>query len=73
MISLQSIRDDAEAVKAAVARKGEPTEPIDRILAADARRRELERAPTSCGRSATPATSELGEAMRGGGERRPTR
>ena len=45
MIGLQQIRDDAEAVKAAVNRKGggaEPLEAIDRILAADGRRRAVE-------------------------------
>ena len=67
MISLQSIRDDAEAVKAAVARKGEPTEPIDRILAADARRRELEASTNELRAERNTGNKQLGEAMRGGG------
>ena len=67
MISLQSIRDDPEGVKAAVARKGEPTEPIDRILAADTRRRELEAATNELRAQRNAGNKELGEVMRGGG------
>jgi seryl-tRNA synthetase len=67
MISLQSIRDDAEGVKAAVARKGEPTDPIDRILAADARRRELEATTNELRAERNAGNKQLGEAMRGGG------
>ena len=67
MISLQSIRDDAEGVKAAVARKGEPTDPIDRILAADARRRELEATTNELRAERNAGNRQLGEAMRGGG------
>ena len=36
MISLQLIRDDPDAVKRAIARKGEPTDAIDRLRAASA-------------------------------------
>ena len=67
MISLQSIRDDPDAVKAAVARKGEPTEPIDRILAADTRRRELEASTNELRAERNAGNKQLGEAMRGGG------
>ena len=67
MISLQSIRDDPEGVKAAVARKGEPTQPIDRILAADTRRRELEAATNELRAQRNAGNKELGEVMRGGG------
>ena len=35
MIGLQRIREDPDGVRAGVARKGEPTDPVDRILAAD--------------------------------------
>ena len=70
MISLQTIRDDAEAVKTAVARKGEPTDPIDRILAADTRRRELEASTNELRAERNAGNKQLGEAMRGGrGER----
>jgi seryl-tRNA synthetase len=65
MISLQQIRDDPEAVKAAVARKGEPTDPVDRILAADARRRELEGSINELRAQRNTGNKELGELMRG--------
>ena len=66
MISLQLIRDDPEAVKAAVARKGEPTEPIDRVRAADERGRELESATNELRAQRNAGNKELGELMRGG-------
>jgi seryl-tRNA synthetase len=64
MISLQLIRDEPEAVKAAVARKGEPTDPVDRILAADARRRELEADTNELRAQRNAGNRELGELMR---------
>ncbi|HEX6475046.1 MAG TPA: serine--tRNA ligase [Candidatus Limnocylindria bacterium] len=67
MISLQSIRDDPEGVKAAVARKGEPTETIDRVRAADERRRELEASTNELRAQRNAGNKALGEAMRGGG------
>jgi seryl-tRNA synthetase len=66
MISLQQIRDDADAVKRAVARKGEPTEPIDRLLAADARRRELEAEANDLRSRRNHGNRQLGELMRSG-------
>ena len=39
MISLRLIRDDPDGVKAAIARKGEAPDAVDRILASDLRRR----------------------------------
>ncbi|HYN63238.1 MAG TPA: serine--tRNA ligase, partial [Candidatus Limnocylindrales bacterium] len=65
MISLQLIRDEPEAVKAAVARKGEPTDQVDRILAADARRRELEGSTNELRAQRNAGNKELGELMRG--------
>jgi seryl-tRNA synthetase len=65
MISLQLIRDDPEAVKAAVARKGEPTDPVDRILDADARRRALEGSINELRAQRNAGNKELGELMRG--------
>ncbi|MEP6469800.1 MAG: serine--tRNA ligase [Chloroflexota bacterium] len=65
MISLQQIRDDPEAVKAAVARKGEPTDPVDRILDADARRRALEGSINELRAQRNAGNKELGELMRG--------
>jgi seryl-tRNA synthetase len=67
MISLQSIRENPDGVKAAVARKGEPTEPIDRIVAADTRRRELEASTNELRAQRNAGNKQLGAAMRGGG------
>jgi seryl-tRNA synthetase len=64
MISLQRIRDDPEAVKRGIARKGEPTEPVDRILAADERRRELEAEANALRSHRNAGNKELGELMR---------
>ena len=66
MISLQLIRDDPEAVRRAVARKGEDTEPIDRLLAADARRRALEGDANELRARRNAGNRELGRLMRGG-------
>jgi seryl-tRNA synthetase len=66
MISLQLIRDDPEAVKAAVARKGEPTEPVDRVRAADARRREREGSTNELRAQRNTGNKQLGELMRSG-------
>ena len=67
MISLQLIRDDPEAVKRAVARKGEPTDPIDRLLAADARRRALEGETNEIRAERNTGNRQLGELLRAGG------
>jgi seryl-tRNA synthetase len=66
MISLQLIRDDAEGVKRAVARKGEPTEPIDRLLAADVRRRQLEGDANDLRAERNNGNRQLGELLRTG-------
>ena len=66
MISLQLIRDDLEGVKRAVARKGEPTEPVDRLFAADARRRALEAEVNEIRARRNAGNRELCELMRGG-------
>ncbi len=65
MISLQLIRDDPDGVKRAVARKGEPTEPIDRLLAADARRRALEAEANDLRAERNAGNRQLGELLRG--------
>ena len=65
MISLQLIRDDLEGVKRAVARKGEPTEPVDRLFAANARRRALEAEVNEIRARRNAGNRELGELMRG--------
>jgi seryl-tRNA synthetase len=66
VISLQLIRDDPEAVRQAVARKGEPTEPIDRLLAADVRRRALEAEANELRAQRNAGNRQLGELMRDG-------
>jgi seryl-tRNA synthetase len=64
MISLQRIRDDPDALKRATARKGEPTEPVDRILAADARRRTLEAETNELRAQRNAGNRELGDLIR---------
>jgi seryl-tRNA synthetase len=66
MISLQLIRDDPDGVKRAVARKGEPTEPIDRLLLADARRRTLEAEANDLRAERNAGNRQLGELLRAG-------
>lgn len=66
MIGLQVIRDDPERVKAAVARKAEPPDPVDRILAADSRRRALEAEANQLRARRNAGNRQLGELMRGG-------
>jgi seryl-tRNA synthetase len=66
MISLQLIRDDPDAVKRAVARKGEGTEAVDRLLAADARRRHLEAEANDLRAERNNGNRQLGELMRDG-------
>jgi seryl-tRNA synthetase len=64
VISLQRIRDDPDALKRATARKGEPTEPVDRILAADARRRTLEAETNELRAQRNAGNRELGDLIR---------
>jgi len=66
MISLQLIRDDPDGVKRGVARKGEPTEPIDRLFAADARRRQLEGQVNDLRAERNNGNRQLGELVRTG-------
>ncbi len=66
MIALQLIRDDPDGVKRAIARKGEPTEPIDRLVAADAKRREVEARANELRAERNTGNRELGELMRAG-------
>jgi seryl-tRNA synthetase len=69
MIGLQQIRDDAEAVKAAVNRKGggaEALAAIDRIVAADGRRRAVEAEVNDLRARRNAGNKELGALMRDG-------
>ena len=66
MISIQLIRDDPDAVKRAIARKGEATDAIDRLLAADARRRVLEAEANDLRAERNAGNRQLGELLRAG-------
>ena len=66
MISLQLIREDPDAVKRAIARKGEPPDAVDRLLAADARRRQLEAEANDLRAERNAGNRQLGELMRNG-------
>jgi seryl-tRNA synthetase len=66
MIGLQIIRDDPDGVKRAVARKGEPTELIDRIRAGDERRRTIEAEANELRARRNAGNKQLGELMRSG-------
>jgi seryl-tRNA synthetase len=67
MISLRLIREDPDRVKAAIARKGEAPSAVDRILVADARRRDLEASTNELRAQRNAGNKALGEAMRAGG------
>ena len=66
MIGLQLIRDDPDLVRRGVARKGEPTDPVDRILEADARRRALEAEANDLRAERNAGSKQIGELMRDG-------
>ena len=66
MIGLQLIRDDPDLVRRAVARKGEPTDAVDRILEADARRRALEADANELRAERNAGSRQIGELMRDG-------
>jgi seryl-tRNA synthetase len=66
VISIQLIRDDPDAVKRAIARKGEATDAIDRLAAADARRRALEAEANDLRAERNMGNRQLGELLRAG-------
>jgi seryl-tRNA synthetase len=66
MIGIALIREDPEAVKRAVARKGEPTEPVDRVHEADARRRAIEAEVNELRAQRNTGNRQVGELMRTG-------
>ena len=66
VISIQAIRDDPDAVKRAIARKGEGPEVIDRLLEADARRRELLADADAVKHERNAGSREVGEYVRAG-------
>jgi seryl-tRNA synthetase len=66
VISIQAIRDDSDGMKAAIGRKGEGPEVIDRLLAADSRRRELLAEADAAKHERNDGSREVGELMRSG-------
>lgn len=66
MIGIALIREDPEAVKRAVARKGEPTEPVDRVHEADVRRRAIEAEANELRAQRNTGNRQVGELMRTG-------
>jgi seryl-tRNA synthetase len=68
MIGIALIREDPEGVKRAVARKGEQTDPIDRILEADGRRRVLLAETDAAKHERNEGSRRVGELIREGRE-----
>jgi seryl-tRNA synthetase len=66
MTSIAWLRDDPEALKRAVARKGEPTATIDRILDADGRRRALLAETDAAKHERNEGSRRVGELLRDG-------
>ena len=66
MIGIALIREDPEAVKRAIARKGEATEPVDRVREADARRRAIEAEANELRAQRNAGNRQVGELMRTG-------
>ncbi|HLE58582.1 MAG TPA: serine--tRNA ligase [Candidatus Limnocylindria bacterium] len=66
MIGLQLIREDPDGVKAAAARKGEAPDAIERILAADLRRRAIEAEANAIRSQRNDGNRRLGEMIRAG-------
>ena len=66
MISIQLIRDDPDAVKRAIARKGEGPTVIDRLLEADARRRALLAEADAAKHERNEGSKAVGELIRAG-------
>jgi seryl-tRNA synthetase len=66
MIGIALVREDPEAVKRAIARKGEPTEPVDRVHEADARRRAIEAEVNELRAQRNTGNRQVGELMRTG-------
>jgi seryl-tRNA synthetase len=66
VIGLQAIRDDPEAVKRAIARKGEAPDAVDRILQADTRRRGLLAEADAAKHERNAGSRRVGDLMRDG-------
>ena len=66
MISIQLIRDDPDGVKRGIARKGEGPAVVDRLLAADSRRRALLAEADAAKHERNEGSRTVGELMRSG-------
>ena len=66
MISLQLVRDDPEAVRRGLARKGESPDAVDRLLAADHERRALLAEADALKRERNTGSRRVGELVRSG-------
>ncbi len=66
MIGLQAIRDDPEGVKRAIARKGEPSDAVDRLLVTDTRRRALLAEADAAKHERNAGSKRVGDLMRTG-------
>src|SRR5437870_11773405 len=66
MIGIALIREDPEAVKRAIARKGEAGESVDRVRQADARRRTIEAEANELRAQRNAGNRQVGELMRTG-------
>ena len=66
MISIQRIRDDPDEVKRAIARKGEGPEVIDRLLANDARRRDVLAEADAAKHERKEGSRQVGDLVRAG-------
>ncbi len=66
MLDLRQLRADPGAVKAAVARRGEPTQPLDEVLAHDERQRALGREADDLRAEVKRISAEVGALHRDG-------
>ena len=71
MIDIRLVREDPDAVKAALARRGVDPAEVDRLLELDAGARDGRgRAATSCGAEVKELSKQVGEARKAGDDRR---
>ena len=66
MLDLRQLRADPDPVKAAIARRGEPTQPLDEVLAHDERRRDVGREADELRAEVKRISTEVGALYRAG-------
>ena len=66
MLDIRHLRADPDAVKAAVARRGEPTQPLDEVLAHDERHRAVSREADELRAEVKRISAEVGSLHRDG-------